>query len=77
MFKNLRSYCKGLKSLDICDNFVKGPATTELASLIKEVESMRNINLSDALNEKENEEIIESFEKSPNRNWEKIGFNFA
>lgn len=31
LFKELRANCKNITSLDICDNFVRGAATTELS----------------------------------------------
>ena len=54
LFKQLRTHCKNITSLDICDNFVRGTATTELTLLLKESLSLRNLNLSDCLNEGEN-----------------------
>jgi Ran GTPase-activating protein (RanGAP) involved in mRNA processing and transport len=35
LFKQLRTNCKSLTSLDICDNFVRGAATSELVLLLK------------------------------------------
>ena len=51
LFKELRTNCKNLASLDICDNFVRGTATTELVFLLKGTLALRNLNLSDCLNE--------------------------
>ena len=62
LFKQLRTNCKNMISLDICDNFVRATATAELVLLLKEVLSLRNLNLSDCLNEGENEEVIGGFE---------------
>jgi Ran GTPase-activating protein (RanGAP) involved in mRNA processing and transport len=62
LFKQLRVHCKKLISLDICDNFVRGKATEELGLLMNEVLTLRNMNLSDCLNEGENEQVISAFE---------------
>lgn len=58
LFQNLREHCKGLVSLDICDNFVREKATLELVHLIKETLSLRNLNLSDCLNEDQNPTVV-------------------
>jgi Ran GTPase-activating protein 1 len=35
LFKNLRLNCKGLTSLDVCDNFIRDKATEELVTLLR------------------------------------------
>lgn len=77
LFLNLRENCKNLSSLDVNDNFVRKTATTELALLLKQNLALRNINLSDCLVSKENEEVVTAFEESENRQWERIGYNYA
>ena len=62
LFKQLRTNCKSLTSLDICDNFVRGAATSELVLLLKQTLSLRNLNLSDCLNEGQNQKVIGAFE---------------
>ena len=62
LFKQLRLNCKAITSLDICDNFVRGSATSELVLMLKECLNLKNLNLSDCLNEGENEMVIEGFE---------------
>jgi len=62
LFKQIRSHCKYITSLDICDNFLRATATTELTLLIKENLNLKNLNLSDCLNEEQNEEVISAFE---------------
>jgi Ran GTPase-activating protein (RanGAP) involved in mRNA processing and transport len=62
LFLNLRENCKNLSSLDVNDNFVRKTATTELALLLKQNLALRNINLSDCLVSKENEEVVTAFE---------------
>ena len=62
LFKQLRGNCKNITSLDICDNFVRGTATEELTLLIKDCLSLRNLNLSDSINEEQNGAILTAFE---------------
>jgi Ran GTPase-activating protein (RanGAP) involved in mRNA processing and transport len=62
LFKQLRTNCKNITSLDIQDNFVRGGATAELVQLLKESLSLRNLNLSDCLNEEQNEVVVSAFE---------------
>lgn len=76
LFIQLLKHCKNLVSFDLCDNFVREEATTEMTNIIKNCENLRNLNLSDCLNEGENEAIISAFEESKNRNFERLGFNF-
>jgi Ran GTPase-activating protein (RanGAP) involved in mRNA processing and transport len=47
-----------------------------MCKIIKECETLKNLNLSDCLNEGENESIVNAFEESKNRNFERLGFNF-
>jgi Ran GTPase-activating protein (RanGAP) involved in mRNA processing and transport len=76
LFIQLLKHCNNLVSFDLCDNFVREEATTEMTNIIKNCENLRNLNLSDCLNEGENEAIITAFEESKNRNFERLGFNF-
>lgn len=76
MFIQLLKHCKNLTSFDLCDNFVRDEATTEMTNIIKNCLNLKNLNLSDCLNEGENEAIVTAFEETKNRNFERLGFNF-
>lgn len=62
LFEALRNFCKGLATFDLCDNFVREEATDELQKLIIECLELKNLNLSDCLNEDENEKVVKAFE---------------
>ncbi len=47
-----------------------------MVNIIKNCLNLKNLNLSDCLNEGENDAIITGFEETQNRNFEKLGFNF-
>jgi hypothetical protein len=47
-----------------------------MVNIIKNCLNLKNLNLSDCLNEGENEAIITAFEETKNRNFERLGFNF-
>lgn len=56
---------------------IKTTATAELVTLIKENLNLRNLNLSDNLSKKESSAVVQALKESANRNWEKLGFNYA
>lgn len=51
LFLQLLKHCKNLISFDLCDNFIRDEATTEMTNIIKNSLNLRNLNLSDCLNE--------------------------
>lgn len=59
LFKNLRTHCKNLQTLDVGDNLIKTIATVELVLLIKENLNLRNLNLSDNLSKKESSAVVQ------------------
>lgn len=76
LFVQLLKHCKNLISFDLCDNSVREEATVEMTNIIKNCLNLKNLNLSDCLNENENEAIVTAFEETTNRNFERLGFNF-
>lgn len=63
---------------------IKTTATAELVTLMKENLNLRNLNLSDNLSKKESSAVVQALkvlllftQESANRNWEKLGFNYA
>lgn len=66
-----------MENLDICDNRVKGQSTVELCELIRKSKKLKSLNLSDCLDEDQNDSIIEALSTIEEPRFTRLGFNYS
>lgn len=63
--------------MDVCDNKIKEQSTVELCTLIKKSKYLKSLNLSDCLDEEQNDQIIEALGTIEEPRFVKLGFNYS